>query len=405
MGCAKLPKRNQNSNKSSENVKRKCLLEGIFMAEYKIPVAEPDIGEFELKNVVEAVKSGWVSSKGSFIDEFEEKFSKYIGLKNGVATSSGTAALHLALVALNIKRGDEVIIPTLTFASVANAVIYTGATPVLVDVHPEYWCINPNKVKEKITQKTKAIIVVHLYGHPCDMDPLIEIAKSHNLYIIEDCAEAHGAEYKGQKVGTFSDIACFSFYGNKIITTGEGGMCLTNNDEIARKIRMFRDHGMSAEKRYWHEIVGFNYRMTNLQAALGVAQLKRIDEFVRRKREIAKLYTSFLSGVKGLVLHPEMSWAKNVYWLYSILINEKEFGLNRDQLMIKLDKNGVEVRRFFYPVHTMPPYRKYIKKHDVFNVAEELSLRGINLPSSVKLTEQNIKQIVHLIISAKNKFK
>jgi perosamine synthetase len=364
---------------------------------YRIPIAEPDIGEDELEKVIEAVKSGWVSSKGPFIEEFEDKFAKYIGLKHGVATSNGTAALHLALVALNIKRGDEVIIPTLTFASVANAVIYTGAKPVFVDSHPDYWCINPNELEETITGKTKAIIPVHLYGHPCDMDPIMKIAKKYNLYVIEDCAEAHGAEYKGQKVGTFGDVACFSFYGNKIITTGEGGMCLTNNDELAQKIRMLRDHGMSFDKRYWHEVVGFNYRMTNLQAALGVAQLEKISKFIKRKREIAKLYDSFLSSIEGLVLHPEMSWAKNVYWLYSILINEEKFGANRDYLMVKMAENGIETRRFFYPIHLMPPYKKYVSRYD-FNIADELSARGINLPSSIKLTEENIKEIANIVM-------
>jgi perosamine synthetase len=367
--------------------------------EYRVPVAEPDIGEDELKKVIEAVKSGWVSSKGPFIEEFEDKFARYIGLKHGVATSSGTAALHLALAALNIKRGDEVIIPTLTFASVANAVIYTGAKPVFVDSHPDYWCINPNKLEEKITENTKAIIPVHLYGHPCDMDPIMKIAKIYDLYVIEDCAEAHGAEYKGQKVGTFGDIACFSFYGNKIITTGEGGMCLTNNDELAQKIKMLRDHGMSLEKRYWHEVIGFNYRMTNLQAALGVAQLERIDKFIERKREIAKFYNTLLKDVNGVILHPEMSWAKNVYWLYSILIDKEKFNLSRDQLMIKLAESGIETRRFFYPIHTMPPYKKYVS-HDTFIVANRLSSLGISLPSSVKLTLEKIEKIVQLIISA-----
>jgi perosamine synthetase len=369
--------------------------------EYRIPVAEPDIGENELQKVIEAIKSGWVSSKGPFIEEFEEKFAKYIGLKHGAATSNGTAALHLALAALNIKRGNEVIIPTLTFASVANAVIYTGAKPVFVDSHPDYWCINPDELEEKITENTKAIIPVHLYGHPCDMDPIMKVAKKHDLYVIEDCAEAHGAEYKGRRVGTFGDVACFSFYGNKIITTGEGGMCLTNNDELAQKIRMLRDHGMNLEKRYWHEVVGFNYRMTNLQAALGVAQLEKISKFIKRKREIAKLYNSFLSGIEGLVLHPEMSWAKNVYWLYSILINEKEFGANRDHLMVKMAENGVETRRFFYPIHLMPPYKKYVSRYD-FNIADELSARGINLPSSIKLTEENIKEIAQIIMGIRS---
>lgn len=365
----------------------------------RIPVAEPSIGEEELRLVSEAVRSGWVSSKGRFIEEFEENFANYIGARYAIATSNGTAALHLALAALGIGRKDEVIIPTLTFASVANAVIYTGSKPVPIDSHPEYWCINPEKIENKIGKRTKAIIPVHLYGHPCDMEIIMKIAKDHNLYVIEDCAEAHGAQYKGKKVGSFGDIACFSFYGNKIITTGEGGICVTNDEELAKKMRTLRDHGMSCEKKYWHEVVGFNYRMTNLQAALGVAQLEKIDQFLRRKRRIAETYNSLLKDVKGITLPPEKPWARNSYWLYSILIDEKEFGVSRDKLMVELAENGVETRRFFYPIHTMPLYRKYIGA-STFHVADRLSSCGINLPSSVKLEDEQIQDVVQLIISA-----
>jgi len=360
---------------------------------FKIPVAEPLIGKEELNLVIEAVRSGWVSSKGKFIKEFEEKFAKYIGVKYGIATSNGTAALHLALTALGIKQGDEVIIPTLTFAAVANAVIYTGAKPIFIDSHPDYWCIDPSKIEERITKKTKAIIPVHLYGHPCDM---IKIARNHNLYIIEDCAEAHGAKYKDKKVGCFGDIACFSFYGNKIITTGEGGTCLTNREELAQKMRVLRDHGMEPNRKYWHEVIGFNYRMTNLQAALGVAQIEKIDEFIKKKRKIARIYNSLLKDIKGITLPPKMPWAENVYWLYSILIDQKEYGINRDRLMIELAKNGIETRRFFYPIHTMPPYREYAGGGS-FHVADRLSSSGINLPSSVKLKEDEAQEIAQLI--------
>lgn len=363
---------------------------------YRIPVAEPDIGEDELKNVIEAVKSGWVSSKGPFIEEFEEKFSCYIGVKYGVATSNGTASLHLALMALEIGNKDDVIIPTLTFASVANAVLYTGAKPVFVDSHPDYWCIDPNELEEKITKKTKVIISVHLYGHPCDMDPIMKISRDHNLFMIEDCAEAHGAEYKGRKVGTIGSIACFSFYGNKIITTGEGGMCLTDDEHLAQKMRLLRDHGMNAEKKYWHDVVGFNYRMTNIQAALGVAQLENIDRFIQRKREIAELYGKHIKNVPGISTHPQMPWAKNVYWLYSVLIDNKHYGISRDELTSKLAENGVETRPFFNPIHIMPPYKKYAENCK-FPSAERLSSRGMNLPSSVKLTEKEIQEITQLI--------
>ena len=360
-----------------------------------IPVAEPSLGEEELLNVIEAVKSGWVSSKGKFIEEFEQKFAKYCDRKYGVATSNGTAALHLALTALGIKKGDEVIVPDLSFIATANTVSYCNAKPVFVDSHPDYWCIDPDKIEGKITPKTKAIMPVHLYGHPCDMNAIVDIAKDHDLYIVEDAAEAHGAEYGGKKVGSFGDISCFSFYGNKIITTGEGGMCLTNNEELAEKIRILRDHGMNPEKRYWYDEIGFNYRMTNLQAAVGVAQLKKLNEFIEKKRQIAGWYEDGLreldeNGTIGL--HPEMQWAKCVYWMYSVLINEK-FGISRDELMKKLEEKGIETRPFFYPIHVLLPYRNNKK----FLIAEELSLKGVNLPSSVKLKREDIEYICEMI--------
>jgi len=361
-----------------------------------IPVTEPEIGEDEISNVNEAVMSGWVSSKGPFIEKFEEGFSRYIGMKHGLSTSNGTAALHLALTALGIKHGHEVLVPDLTFASVANVVIYTGAKPVLVDSHPDYWGVDPDKLAGQVTSRTKAIIPVHSYGIPCNIDAIMKIARDHGLCVIEDCAEAHGAEYKGKKVGTFGDISCFSFYGNKIITTGEGGICLTNNEDLAQKVKTLRDHGMDPNRRYWHQVVGFNYRMTNLQAALGTAQLQRISHFLSRRRKIAETYNSLLKAVQGIGVHPEMPWARNAYWLYCVLIDREEYGISRDELMLKMAEKGVETRPFFYPIHQMPPYRKYAR-HRRFYVAERLSLSGMNLPSSVKLTEEQIQQVAKLI--------
>lgn len=360
-----------------------------------IPVAKPSLGEEELKNVIEAVKDGWISSKGKFIEEFEKKFAEYCGVKYGIATSNGTAALHLALTTLGIKKGDEVIVPDLTFVATANTVIYCNAKPVFVDSDPEYWCIDPKKIEEKITKRTKAIIPVHLYGHPCDMDAILDIAEDHNLYIVEDAAEAHGAEYKGKKVGSFGVISCFSFYGNKIITTGEGGICLTNNRKLAEKMRTLRDHGMDSQRRYWYDVIGFNYRMTNLQAAVGVAQLERLDEFIGEKREIARWYKKELKELeeKELIkLHPEMYWAKCVYWMYCILIKDK-FGIHRDNLIDRLEKKRIETRPFFYPVHIMPPY----KNNERFPVAEEMSRKGINLPSGVGLAKEDIRKVVNAI--------
>jgi len=355
----------------------------------RIPITEPDIGDEELQNVTEAVKSGWVSSRGPFIEEFERNFSGYIGMKLGVATSNGTTALHLALAALGIGKGDKVLVPSLTFIATANAVTYTRAEPIFTDSHPDYWCMDPSKIEEKIDSQTKAIMVVHLYGHPCDMDEIMHIAEDHRLYVIEDCAEAHGAEYRGKKVGSFGIISCFSFYGNKIITTGEGGICLTNNEELADKMRILRDHGMNPNKKYWHDIVGFNYRMTNLQAALGVAQLKKIDLLITRKRQMAVIYKKLLQNLPAVTPAPEMPWAKNVYWLYSILVKK---GI-RDKIMEYLEREGIETRPFFHPIHLLPPYKRNL----ILPIAEELSATGLNLPSGYQLLENKIQEVVKVL--------
>lgn len=355
-----------------------------------IPVLEPFLGEDELNNVVEAVKSSWISSQGKFIGDFEEGFSNYHRVKHGVSTSNGTAALHLALKSLDIGKGDEVLVPTLTFAATANAVIYCNAEPVFVDSHPEYWCMDPYSLEEKITSRTKAIIPVHLYGHPCDMDPIMDVAEDHDLYVVEDAAEAHGALYKGKKVGTFGDISCYSFYGNKIITTGEGGICITNDDSLEDKMRILRDHGMNTSKRYWHDVIGFNYRMTNLQAAIGVAQLQKLDQFIAKKRKIASYYQQMLKDLddEGLIiLHPEMSWANCVYWIYCILIEDK-FNLKRDNVITELLSRKIDTRPFFYPITDMDPYQKVPLPH-----AEELSRKGLSLPSSINLDYEDISKI------------
>jgi len=359
---------------------------------FHIPVAQPDIGETELQNITEALESGWVSSKGPFIAQFEREFSSYIGVKQGVAVSNGTNALHLALVALGVGTGDKVVVPTLTFIASANAVTYTGAEPIFVDSNPEYWCMDPSKIEEKIDDQTRAIMAVHLYGHPCNMDEIMRIAEERELHVIEDCAEAHGAEYRGRKVGSFGIISCFSFYGNKIITTGEGGMCLTDNEHLARRMRILRDHGMDPDKKYWHGIVGYNYRMTNLQAALGVAQLRKIDLLITKKRQIATAYKKLLKDLPAVVPAPEMPWAKNVYWLYSILVRKSL----RDKIVEHLERRGIESRPFFYPLHILPPYKRSL----AFPVAEELSIRGLNLPSGSQLTRNQIEEVAESLREA-----
>ncbi len=363
------------------------------MAGGLIPLADPDLGGNEVKYVMNCLRTGWISSKGEYVKRFEDGFASFCGVKHGVGCGNGTLALHLALVALGIKPGDEVIVPTITYVASGNAVVYCGAKPVFVDCDKRTWNIDANKIEEKITKKTKAIMPVHIYGHPCDMDPIKEIAKKHKLWIVEDAAEAHGAEYKGKKVGGIGDVGCFSFYGNKILTTGEGGMCVTNNKNLAQRMSFLKDSAMDYSKRYWHPEVGYNYRMTNVQAAIGLAQLERTERFIKIKRENAKIYNSFLKNVPGVTLPVEEDYAKNVYWMYSIIV-DKPYALTRDELMAQLTKNNIDSRPFFYPMHTMPSHKTKQK----LPVSEYLSKHGINLPSSVKLKRGDIKRICDVII-------
>jgi len=360
-----------------------------------IPIAEPVIGEEEKALVLEGLASGWISSIGKYIKEFEENFAEYCQVKYGITTSNGTTALHLAVIAADIGPGDEVIIPSLTFVATANAVKYVGGKPIFVDSEMDTWNIDPEKVKEKITRRTKAIIPVHLYGHPVNMEIILSIARKYGIKIIEDAAESHGAEYRGRKVGGLGDMACFSFFGNKIITTGEGGMIVTNNKSLAEKIRMLRDHGMSKRRKYYYPKIGFNYRMTNLQAALGVAQLRKIDFILQRKKEIAFSYNKHLRFlVPDVILPPEKSWAKNVFWMYSLTLNNKK-GIKRDVLMKRLKEKGIDSRPFFFPIHKLPQYRS----GENLPVAEFLAENGLNLPSSINLSDEKIKYICDTIIS------
>lgn len=364
----------------------------------KIPVCEPKLGSKELEYVVDCVRTNWISSKGKYVREFEERFSAFCGAKYGVATSSGTASLHLALATLGVGKGDEVILPTLTHCCCANMVVLAGARPVLVDSENKTWNIDVDRIEERITERTKAIMPVHLYGHPADMDPILGLAEDHGLYVVIDSAEAHGAEYKGRKVGGMGDLECFSFYANKIITTGEGGMIVTNNQELAEKAVMLRDQAYEKERRFLHRFVGFNYRMTNLQAAIGVAQMEKIDKFIEARRRNARLYNSLLEQVEGIKLPPEAEWAKNVYWMYSILV-EDSFGLSRDELADYLKEAGIETRPFFYPIHLQPIYAEN-PQGERCPIAEELSQKGMNLPSAATLRRREIEYVADCISSA-----
>lgn len=356
-----------------------------------IALAQPQLNRNEYRYLMDAFLSSWISSTGKYINSFEESFAKYCGTKYGVATSNGTTALHLALVALGIGKGDEVIVPNLTFAATVNSVIYTGATPVIVDIEPDGWCINPECIEAAVTERTKAIIPVHLYGQPCDMGRIQEIAKEHGLYIVEDCAEAHGAEWNGRKVGSLSDIACFSFFGNKVITTGEGGMCLTDDEELNRKLRVYRDHGMSKDKRYYHEVIGYNYRMTNLQAAIGTAQVEHIDDILRWRAHLEEMYADAFRQDERIVFQRyDLPGRKKIAWLVSILVNEDV----RDKLLDELKENDIDARPFFVPLSKMDIYKAYARECPV---SEMISKRGINLPTTYETTAESVSRIYAVI--------
>ena len=347
---------------------------------WRLPIMEPTLAGSELKYVSDCVSSNWISSQGEYIKLFERSFCDYLCVDHSLTATSGTTALHLAIVAMGIGPGDEVIVPDLTFGASANAVIHAGAKPVMVDVNSYTWTMDPDVIEKKITERTCAIMPVHLYGYPCDMDPIMKIARKHNLFVIEDCAEALGAKYKGKHVGTIGDVGCFSFFANKVITTGEGGMVTTNNQDFFDKMNLLKNHGMSPEKRYWHFYAGFNYRMTNLQAAVGLAQMESIHDFISNRRKMAECYHHELGNISGITLPPEAEWTENIYWLYSVLIDEQKLGVTRDELAESLLDYGIETRPFFYPLHIQPAYRQY--RHGNCPVSEKLSLQGLSLPAS-----------------------
>jgi len=387
-----------------------------------IPVNEPLIAKNTLRYVTDCVQSGWISSAGSYIQKFEQQFASYLKVRHAVTTTSGTTALHLALASLGIGPGDEVVIPALTMIAVPYAVLYTGAKPAIVDVDRDMFNIDPQKILEfikkgcrfdprkkvlvnKRTNATvKAILPVHLYGHPCPMDPIMAIAREYSLRVVEDAAEAHGALFypdgnpkKAQYAGAIGEIGCFSFYANKIVTTGEGGMVVTNDDKLAERARSLKDLAHAPQKRFLHTELAFNYRMTNVQAAIGAAQLEEIEKYIEIKQNMAAAYKELLSGVRGLGLPCQKEWARNVYWMYAVLV-EKEFGLARDEFMKKLKAEGIDTRTFFIPVHEQPVFAKEREYQGLsFPVAEELSQIGFYLPSGLALTKRQIQEVCQVI--------
>lgn len=366
-----------------------------------MPISAPLIEKQERDLVTRAINSGWISSRGPYVDEFERAFASFIGAREGIATTSGTTALHLALATLGVGPDDEVLLPDFTMIACANSVLYTGARPVFVDVDPTTWTMDPQDLAEKISPRARVVMPVHVYGHPADMDSILEVAEANDLIVVEDAAEAHGATHRGRPVGGMGDMGCFSFYANKIITTGEGGMVVTNSGDLADRARRLRDLAFSSPERdFRHREVGFNYRMTNIQAAIGLAQLSRIESFINHRRESAKVYDEILRDVPGLTLPQEASWARSVYWMYTVLVSE---GLaSRRVVMKQLGDRGVESRATFWPLHLQPFLRagKTPGRDVSFPVSTALGRRGLSLPSgngigieSIEFAAETLKDV------------
>lgn len=358
-----------------------------------VPVNEPLIGERETEYVLDCMRSGWISSEGPYVGRFERAWAAYCGARHGVAVSSGTAALEAAVAALRLAPGDEVIMPAFTIISCAQAVIAAGAVPVLVDADPRTWCMDAGQVLRRVTERTRAIMAVHTYGHPVDMEPLRAVAGERGLAIIEDAAEAHGAEYRGQRAGSLGDIACFSFYANKIITTGEGGMVLTDDDELAERVRSYRNLAFRADRRFYHTEPGQNFRMTAVQAAIGLAQVEEADARIDRKRAIARRYGELLAEVPGLRLPVEEAWARNVYWMYGVVLDEAT-GIDAAAFAARLRGRGVDTRPFFLGMHEQPVLRdRGLFAGERYPVAERIARQGLYLPSGLALADDDIAYV------------
>ena len=364
----------------------------------KIPIARPSFLGNEKKYVLDALESGWISSIGSYIDRFEREFANYHGVKHAVATHNGTIALHLALSAAGISKGDEVIVPDLTFIATSNSVRYCNAIPLLAEVELDDWNLSADTIRDAITPSTKAIIPVHLYGNPANMEDIMELANGKNLLVIEDCAEATGATISGRKVGTYGHISCFSFFGNKIMTTGEGGMCITNDDALAEKMRILRDHGMNRNRKYWYDELGFNYRMTNMQAAVGLAQIEQLDSLLASRDAIYKRYKETLSGCRGIVFQ-ETHGNRNVNWLMTVRLLGMDYQ-KRDAVMAELGRQNIDSRPVFYPIHLMPFYSDPSFRAGDNQNCETIAREGISLPTYVGLEEEKIDYIASCLVRA-----
>jgi perosamine synthetase len=361
-----------------------------------IRVCEPTLGKEEKKNLISCIDTGWISSHGNFITKFEKLFAKKCNAKYAIATSSGSTAIHLACHALGLKKGDEVIMPTITMVATANMVSITGAKPVFVDIDRRTWTIDTEQIEKKINKKTKAIMPVHIYGHPCEMTKILNIAKKHNLLVIEDAAEAHGAKYHDKKIGSIGDLTIFSFFANKNITSGEGGMITTNNKKIFDLLKKLRNQAFSSKRHFWHSYIGFNYRMTNLQAAIGCAQVKKMEKLVNMRINNAKYFNKYLKNISGIIIPPETENVKNVYWMYTIEVDKKNFGMDAITLRYKLAEKGIETRSFFIPLHLQPIYynRTFKKK---FPISESIFKNAFYIPSSSHLSKKHKDYIIDVI--------
>jgi perosamine synthetase len=365
-----------------------------------IPVNEPRLTEQDYAAVMDAMRAGWISGAGPQIDAFETRWAAYCGRKHGVALANGTVALQCAVALLDLQPGDEVIMPTFTIISCALPVVLAGAVPVLVDCDQQTWTMDVNQVEARITPRTRAIMPVHIYGHPVDMDPLLDLAERYHLQVVEDAAEAHGADYRGRRIGSFGTSSTFSFYANKLLTTGEGGMLLVDDDHLAERARRLRNLGFQPGRRFLHAELGFNYRLTNMQAALGLAQVDRMDEIVARKRRMGQAYTERLSEVAGLELQVQQPWARSVFWMFGLVLSE-DTGLDAEQFAARLKSTGVETRPFFLGMHEQPVLREQgLFAGESYPVAERIARQGLYLPSGLALDEAQIDQVCQAVREA-----
>jgi perosamine synthetase len=366
----------------------------------QIPLSFPTLGDTEAAYVMDCLDTKWISSAGKYVDRFERAFAAVAGTKHAISCSNGTVALHLALLGLDVRPDDEVLVPTLTFVACANAVLYCGAKPVFVDIDPGIWAMDASQIESHITPKTRAIIAVHLRGHPADMAAIQEVAGRHGLPIIEDAAQAHGAQVRGRPVGSIGQVGTFSFFGNKMLTTGEGGMVTTNDDGLAERIRLLKNQGMTQERRYWHPVVGYNYRLTNIQAAIGLAQVERLDSLLACHREVAGWYQEELKNVHGLSWQEERDWAKHAWWQFVVVVDER-FAEDRDAVLARLQESGIDARRIYYPMHQQPIFQPFLTGEH-YPVADRVAARAVCLPTWAGLSREDVRFVCQCLIACRS---